>query len=39
LKGKIERIITLIKGPRKKLKIKIMRMKLENIIPCIWIEG
>jgi hypothetical protein len=32
---KLRRIIIVIKGPRKKLEIKTMRTKLENIIPSI----
>ena len=35
---KLKIIITFIKGPRKKLKIKRMLTKLENIILSIWIE-
>jgi hypothetical protein len=39
LKGKLKKTITFTKGTRKKIKIKIMRIKLENIILSIWIEG
>jgi hypothetical protein len=35
---KLKRIIIFIKGPRKKIKMRTMRIKLENIIPSIWIE-
>ena len=35
---KLKRIIIFIKGPRKKIKMRTMRTKLENIIPSIWIE-
>ena len=34
----MKRIITFTKGPRKKLEIKTIRTKLENIMPSIWIE-
>jgi hypothetical protein len=34
----LKRIITFNKWLRKKIKIKTMRTKLENIIPSIWIE-
>ena len=34
----LKRIITFNKWLRKKIKIKTMRIKLENIIPSIWIE-
>jgi hypothetical protein len=39
LKGKLKKTITFTKGERNKIKIKIMRIKLENIILSIWIEG
>jgi hypothetical protein len=35
---KLKRIITFTKGSIIKVKIKILRTKLENIIPLIWIE-
>jgi len=35
---KLKRIITFTKKPRKKLEIKTMRTKMENIISSIWIE-
>ena len=34
----LKRIIAFTKGPRKKIKIKTIRIKLENIISSIWIE-
>jgi hypothetical protein len=34
----LKRRITFTKETRKKNKIKVMRIKLENIIPLIWIE-
>jgi hypothetical protein len=33
---KLKRITTFTKGSGKKFKIKIIRIKLENIIPSIW---
>jgi len=38
LKSKLKRTITFIKGSIKKIKIKIIRIKLKNIILSIWIE-
>jgi hypothetical protein len=38
LKGGLKRIIAFTKGPIRKLEIKIIRIKLKNIIPSIWIE-
>jgi len=38
LKGKIEKNNNFTKGQEKKLKIKIMRAELKNILPLIWIE-
>jgi hypothetical protein len=36
---KLKRIIIFTKGPRKNIKMRTMRTKLENIIPSIRIEG
>jgi len=38
LKCELKRIITFTKGTRKKIEIKTMKTKLENIISSIWIE-
>jgi len=38
LKSKIEKNNNFTKGQEKKLKIKIMRAELKNILPLIWIE-
>ena len=35
---KLKRIITFTKSPRKKIEIKKIRTKLNNIIPWIWVE-